>query len=222
MALPRPLRNRLAELILDAFEEDDARRTLRALAAFCLDPERPLDEEATARLDRLGWFQRAADGGLRLAGAYRAHGAALGRRVAAAAGLFPAGAPPPEERTLAGLLARARALAEGGLFFEVHELLEPAWMRADGDERTALQGLIQVAVALHHVENGNRAGARSLLAEGLAKLSAAGGVLPLDVPALVEELRAVQVALDAGTAPPPSRWPAPRAVPPSPRPAVPR
>ena len=80
------------------------------------------------------------------------------------------------------LLDRAAALANHGLFFEVHELLEPVWFRATEPARTALQGLIQVAVGFHHLENGNREGARSLLVLGLAKMADAGAVLPLDLP----------------------------------------
>jgi hypothetical protein len=76
---------------------------------------------------------------------------------------------------MAPLLERAAALANHGLFFEVHELLEPVWFRASEPARTALQGLIQVAVAFHHLENGNLEGARSLLV-GVARWR--GGALP--------------------------------------------
>ena len=82
------------------------------------------------------------------------------------------------------LLDRAAALANHGLFFEVHELLEPVWFRATEPARTALQGLIQIAVGFHHLENGNREGARSLLVLGLAKTADAGAILPLDLPAV--------------------------------------
>ena len=90
---------------------------------------------------------------------------------------------------LAPLLDRAAALANQGLFFEVHELLEPGWFRAAEPERTALQGLIQVAVGFHHLENGNRDGGRSLLALGVAKLSQAGSALPLDLAGWLPRLR---------------------------------
>src|SRR5205085_9337915 len=67
-------------------------------------------------------------------------------------------------------LRRAIALFGAGLYFEVHEELEPVWRRAAGPARVALQGLIQIAVALHHAERGNVAGARRLLAAGRAKV----------------------------------------------------
>jgi predicted metal-dependent hydrolase len=68
-------------------------------------------------------------------------------------------------------VAVAARLFDAQLYFEVHELLEPFWLRAEGDERTALQGIIQVAVGLHHLSNANVSGARALLADGAAKLA---------------------------------------------------
>jgi predicted metal-dependent hydrolase len=70
----------------------------------------------------------------------------------------------------AALTAAAR-LFDAGLFFEVHELLEPHWLHARAAARDALQGLIQIAVGWQHLANGNLAGARSLLTEGAARLS---------------------------------------------------
>ena len=116
---------------------------------------------------------------------------------------------------LALLLDRAAALANHGLFFEVHELLEPAWFRASEPVRTALQGLIQIAVALHHLENGNREGGRSLLGLGLAKMAEAGAVLPIDTAGWLEELRAALAALAPGGSPSSApRWPRPEVAPP--------
>jgi len=84
-------------------------------------------------------------------------------------------------------LAAAAALCGAGLYFETHELLEPHWTRALGAERQALQGLIQVAVGLQHLANGNAAGARSLVAEGGARLRE--GRLPgLDLRAFADAL----------------------------------
>jgi len=81
------------------------------------------------------------------------------------------GAPDPDGQDgLAAALRRAIALFGAGLYFEVHEELEAVWRRADGAARIALQGLIQIVVALHHAERGNVAGARRLLAAGRAKV----------------------------------------------------
>ena len=42
-------------------------------------------------------------------------------------------------------LRQAFALWDLGLYFEVHEVLEQAWLRADGEEKTLLQALIRAA-----------------------------------------------------------------------------
>lgn len=137
MTLPLPLRNRLAELVLEAFHDHAARRELEALAAD--GSEEPHAAELAERAERA-------------------------RRLFAGRPLDPADAP------LEMALAQSALLFDGGLYFEVHELLEPYWLRAAGGERETLQGLIQVAVGFHHLGNGNGAGARALLHDGAAKL----------------------------------------------------
>jgi len=57
-------------------------------------------------------------------------------------------------------------------FFEAHEALEDVWRAAPEPEKKFLQGLIQVAVALHHYGNGNLVGARSLMSRASRNLSA--------------------------------------------------
>ena len=47
-------------------------------------------------------------------------------------------------------------------FFESHEVLEDLWQDYQGPSRRFYQGLIQVAVCLHHFGNGNIRGARKL------------------------------------------------------------
>ena len=68
-----------------------------------------------------------------------------------------------------GALEEAACLFNEGLFFEVHEVLEAVWLRQDGQARRLLQGLIQIAVGFHHLENKNLNGALSLLLEGWGK-----------------------------------------------------
>jgi hypothetical protein len=209
-ALPLGVRNRLAELILSAFADAEARATLEALGRFCASPDGRLDEDAAARLRPLGWFEPGGRTSLRLTGAHRPYQDALCRRAAAAVAMLGPPSSAPSGDTLVGRLARAARLADAGLHFEVHELLEPAWLRAEGAERIALQGLIQAAVALHHASHDNRAGAIALLGEGLAKLEAAGRALPLDIAGWMEGLASILTAWRTGvaapTAPP---WPAP-------------
>jgi uncharacterized protein len=62
------------------------------------------------------------------------------------------------ERFSAGI-----SLFNRGEFFDAHEVLEDVWRPSAEPERMFLQGLIQVAVALHHHSKGNIAGATSLL-----------------------------------------------------------
>lgn len=50
-----------------------------------------------------------------------------------------------------------------GHFFEAHEVLEETWKQSSGADREILQGLIQVAAAMVHLQRGTRAGAEELL-----------------------------------------------------------
>lgn len=47
-------------------------------------------------------------------------------------------------------------------FFEAHESWEDLWQEYQGPSRKFYQGLIQVAVCLHHFGNGNTRGAKKL------------------------------------------------------------
>jgi len=209
VALPLPLRNRLAELILEAFEPGEGRATLVAIARVTGAGESTVDAADAQRLLDLGWFDSPTPGRLRWKGAFQADAAAVGERASRGVAAVRDWRD-PDLPGLAPVLGRAAALANQGLYFEVHEILEPEWFRAAEPERTALQGLIQVAVGFHHLENGNRDGGHSLLALGVAKLSQAGSALPLDLAGWLPRLREalVQVA-QRGSAPPPPRWPAP-------------
>ena len=67
---------------------------------------------------------------------------------------------------------RGLELFNAGEFFDAHEVLEDVWRAAPAEEKKFLQGLIQLAVGLHHYSRGNLAGARSLLARGNRNLGA--------------------------------------------------
>ncbi|MBI3329111.1 MAG: DUF309 domain-containing protein, partial [Nitrospinae bacterium] len=62
-----------------------------------------------------------------------------------------------------GVVALGTLVFNAELFFEYHELLEEHWREAEGDPKRFLQGLIQVAVGLHHWQHGNYNGAVILL-----------------------------------------------------------
>ena len=89
-------------------------------------------------------------------------------------------------------------------FFDAHELWEDLWRASNGAEKKHLQGLIQVAVALHHHSKGNVAGARSLLKRAAHNLhSCPPHFHGIDLPTLRKSLEAWQSALADGRPAPP-------------------
>ncbi len=75
------------------------------------------------------------------------------------------------------LYLRGIKLFNSGAYFEAHEVLEDVWRAAPVPEKKFLQGLIQVAVGLHHHSKGNVVGARSLLARAVQELVGLSGRL---------------------------------------------
>jgi len=59
-----------------------------------------------------------------------------------------------------------------GEYYECHDLLEEIWMEDKSDK--FLQGLLQLAVGLYHLEYGNVKGARKMLASARKYLSRYG------------------------------------------------
>jgi predicted metal-dependent hydrolase len=72
---------------------------------------------------------------------------------------------------LASNLEQGRAAFNGGQYFEAHELWEEAWHQLAGAERIFVQGLIQIAAGLHHLEQRRPGPAAGLLGKGLEKIS---------------------------------------------------
>ena len=115
--------------------------------------------------------------------------------------------PEPSQRAGASalevVLQKSVVLFNYQLFFEVHEVLEPQWMKEQGEVKHFLQGLIQIAVAFYHLGRGNLAGTRSLLHEGLIKISphspAFLGVELRDFIAELETCQAVVLGLSPET-----------------------
>ncbi len=80
---------------------------------------------------------------------------------------------------LSPLSAAERALLQRGLaqfnarrYFDCHDTLEELWRGLRDERRDFVQGLIQLAVAFHHLGNGNRPGAVRLFDRGLERLRA--------------------------------------------------
>jgi predicted metal-dependent hydrolase len=53
-----------------------------------------------------------------------------------------------------------------GQFYACHDTLEALWIEANEPEKSFYQGILQIAVAQYHLENGNWRGAVILLGEG--------------------------------------------------------
>jgi len=94
-------------------------------------------------------------------------------------------------------LEKGRAAFNRGEYFLAHELWEELWRDLAGVERMNVQGLIQIAAGLHHLQQHRPRPAGALLRKGLAKLSrgtpgAFGhlriGALVRDVTRLLEDL----------------------------------
>jgi uncharacterized protein len=99
---------------------------------------------------------------------------------------------------LEGAVERGVLVFNAGLFFEYHEWLEDHWRAETGDRKRFLQGMIQVAVALHHWEHANYRGATLLLREGAERLTVGRPcLLGLDVEAFYHEVQRLRAALEA-------------------------
>jgi hypothetical protein len=75
-------------------------------------------------------------------------------------------------------------------FFEAHEVWEDLWRDDQGPAHRFYQGLIQLAVCLHHFRNGNTRGAKKLCLSGSAYLEPYRPVyMGLDLDRLLKELQ---------------------------------
>jgi hypothetical protein len=82
-------------------------------------------------------------------------------------------------------------------WFECHETVEELWIGSEGELRDFYQGIIQIAVALHHWRNGNFGGAVSLLKGGSGYLHHVSGVCQwVDVATLIADAGRMRDALE--------------------------
>ncbi len=93
----------------------------------------------------------------------------------------------PSEAFLQGV-----ALFNAGQFYKQHDVFEKHWMEDPRPIRDLYQGVLQIGVALHHVETGNYRGAVKMLRRGLPRLRSLPPVCQtLDVATLRREARAI-------------------------------
>jgi hypothetical protein len=91
-----------------------------------------------------------------------------------------------------------RLYSEGD-YFMTHEVLEEHWLDVAEDERDFLQGLIHLAVGLHHHFRGNDKGARSQFHKGFRRLQSYPDVHHgIDVAAVRAFLGSAPKKLDEG------------------------
>ena len=82
-------------------------------------------------------------------------------------------------------------------WFECHETLEDLWIGEEGETRSLFQGILQIAVALHHWRNGNYGGAVSLLNGGVNLLNQVSSpCLWVNVTRLAEDANRMREALE--------------------------
>jgi len=79
----------------------------------------------------------------------------------------------PEQRRR--LFERGVDLFNRAAFYDCHEVFEEIWRSTTPEPRDLFQGLIQVAVGLHHyLQRGNPAAGRRVLGRGLKRLAPLG------------------------------------------------
>lgn len=82
-------------------------------------------------------------------------------------------------------------------WFECHETVEDLWVGETGEVRDFYQGIIQIAVSLHHWRNGNFGGAVSLLKGGAGYLGRVSATCQwVDVAALIADADRMRNALE--------------------------
>ncbi len=101
------------------------------------------------------------------------------------------------EETPSGQLLQGIREFNRGDWYDCHETVEELWIGAEGEVRNFYQGIIQIAVALHHWRNGNFGGAVSLLNGGAGYLRRmADRCQWVDVAGLVADADTVRKALE--------------------------
>jgi uncharacterized protein len=105
----------------------------------------------------------------------------------------------PDSPQKESLLLQGLALFNARDFFHAHEFWEDLWRETAAPDKQVLQGLIQIAVAMHHYSTANFDGARSVMERALRNLEAAEDPFHgLDMTRLRQDLRRAIEQLNAG------------------------
>jgi predicted metal-dependent hydrolase len=84
-------------------------------------------------------------------------------------------------------------------WYGAHDAFEEIWHESLGSDREVLQGIIQISVAEHHLNNGNQRGSILLMAEGLNHIQAClGHGVGFDLHLLAATVSQRLLALQAG------------------------
>lgn len=94
------------------------------------------------------------------------------------------------------LLLQGIELFNEGEYYECHEVIEHAWNDETGSVRIMFQGILQVGVACHHVQNRNWRGAMKLLQRSIPKIQRfAPHCMGIDLAKLLADAEAIQAEL---------------------------
>jgi predicted metal-dependent hydrolase len=98
-----------------------------------------------------------------------------------------------------GRIEQGRSAFNREQYFEAHELWEEAWKELAGDDRTFVQGLIQIAAGLHHLQQRRPRPAAGQLRKGLDKVRRGAFAPPVDlrVGALARDVAQLLAELEA-------------------------
>lgn len=96
-------------------------------------------------------------------------------------------------------IEQGRSAFNRGAYFEAHERWEEAWKELDGADRSFVQGLIQIAAGLHHLQQRRPGPAAAQLRKGFDKVSRGATALPvaLRIEALARDVAQLLAELEA-------------------------
>ena len=96
-------------------------------------------------------------------------------------------------------------LINQGSYYAAHDVLEEVWRGVHGWTKPFYQGMVQVAISLHHFSTGNLVGAQSVLKKSRANLAEfPSSFCGVDLAELQSQLESWQSAMaNGGPYPPP-------------------